>query len=167
MAKTKVKKTFLKIKEKLVFVETQQKKFFTKKFFGILLLITGLAILFYTFASYFIIPKFFKSGINLELVQREEFIPERVLFPSLGVDFLVKNRLIEKKFILSITDFKPGDEILVLGKDKFRSYLLSKVEDKIGSESGMLQIDDNNLILTLTLKDSIPKVMIINAIRKF
>lgn len=166
MPKVKVKKTFLKIKEKLVFVEMQQKKFFTKKILGVSFLIIGLILLTFTFASYFVFPKFIKDGINFELKQKDEFIPERVIFPSLGVDFLVKNRLIEEKFILNITDFKVGDEILVLGKDTFRSYLLSKAEDKVGSESGMLEIGDNNLKLTLTLKDNTPKMMIINGERK-
>lgn len=162
MPKTKTRKTFLKIKEKLIFVEMQQKKFFTKKFLGVSFLIIGSALLFFTFAGYLIMPKYFKNGINFELKQKDEFIPERVIFPSLGVDFLVKNRLIEEKFIISITDFKAGDEILVLGKDTFRSYLLSTVEQKAGSENGILEIDDDNLKLTLTLKDDTPKVMIIN-----
>ncbi len=188
MPRIKTKKTFLKIKEKLVFVETQQKKIFTKKFFGVTLLIVGLVLLAFTFTSYFIafsgensswqqksadsrpwsfiIPKFFKGGINLKLVQKSEFIPERVIFPSLGVDFLIKNRFIEEKFKVGVSDFKAGDEILVFGKETYRSYLLSKVEDKASSESGMLEIDDNKLKLTLTLKENTPKVMIITGGRK-
>lgn len=161
MPKTKAKKTFLKIKEKLVFVEKQQKKFFTKKFFGILFLTIGLALLSFTFVGFLTTPNFFKNGVNFILVSKQEFIPNRVIFPSLGMDFLVNDRLIEEKFKVTITDFKVGDEILVLGKDTFRCYLLSKVEERVSSENGRLEIGENNLKLTLTLVDTTPKVMII------
>jgi len=166
MSRVKAKKTFLKVKEKLVFVETQPKKFFTKKFFGIALLTSGVFLLLVTLVGLFVLPKLTKSEFSLVWPKGESFVAERVIFPDLGLDFLVKDSQIEEKFKIKESDFKIGGEFLVLGEGNYESFLVLNVEGKDSSESGSLSQVDGGINLVLPLNGNSKRVIIVNALKQ-
>lgn len=96
-------------------------------------------------------------------VEKPEFVPQRILFPYLGLDFPIENNLIEVKPPLKNFGLEKGEEILVLSQDLYRSFRVTDVTIQDSSSSSTLELKGNNLKLILQSKIKPPKTLIIEA----
>lgn len=157
----KQKKTFFKIKEKLVFITP--KKFLGRKFFGVLCLICGSLILALTGAFFYIIPHFFppKTKIVEILPEKPTFVPQRILFPKLGIDLPVYKNKPGESTALILSKIKTNEEVLVLGNKDYQIYKVVSVNISISSNSAEMTMLNNKLKLILLLPGKPAKNMII------
>ena len=164
MPRKKEKKTFFKIKEKLVFVPS--KKFFGRKLAGIICLVCGSLILTVSLVYFYVIPKFFSAAKVNQIEIREEqstFVPKRILLPYLGLDFPVENNVVETKLPLKNFVVEKGAEILVLSQDSYKDFQVTLVTTQDSSSSSTLRFDGQGLKLFLQTKIEPPKTLIIEA----
>lgn len=163
MPRKKSKKTFFKIKEKLILVPT--KKFVGKRFLGIICLVCGSLILTISLVYFYLIPNFFSAKTKVVEIKEEKtpFVPERILFPYLGLDFPVKNDVLETKLPLKNFAVEKGAEILVLSQDSYKDFQVTLVTTQNSSSSSTLKLIDQGLKLVLQTKIKPPKTLIIEA----
>lgn len=149
MPRKREKKTFLKIKEKLVFVTP--KRFFGRKVVGIIFLIGGTLLLALSLIYFFLIPRLFPDRPKIEQVleNKNTFLPRRVLIPSVNLNFLVYEGIVAESDFSEFTKVKKGDEILILGKETYKIYRLTNIETKIGSASSSLILNERSMKLVL------------------
>lgn len=161
MPRKKQKKTFFKIKEKLVFITP--KKFLGRKFFGVLCLVCGSLILAFTGAYFYIIPHFFPPKTKVvEIVPQEPtFIPQRILFPKLGIDLLVYKNKPGESTALILSKIKTGEEVLILSHKDYQIYKVVSTNTSVGSNSAEITILNNKLRLIFLLPGKPAKNMII------
>lgn len=134
----KGKKTFLKIKKKLVFVTP--KKFSWKKFAGIVCVIIGT--LLWAYCAFVLFASSRQAEQKAEVTEKKTekvtFSVKRILFPSSAMNFKVEGDKIIGDFPLKIkTQNKPkvGEEILVFGEKEFFSgkiIAIEEVDDPLG-----------------------------------
>lgn len=163
MPRKKTKKTFFKIKEKLILVPP--KKFVGRRFLGIICLICGSLVLAISLAYFYLIPNFFPAKTKIVEIREEKvaFVPKRLLFPYLGFDFPVENNVIETKFPLKNIEVEKGTEILVLSQNEYRGFQVTQVTMENSSSSSTLKFTDQGLNLVLQTKVKPPKTLIIEA----
>jgi len=161
MPRKKQNKTFFKIKEKLVFITP--KKFLGRKFFGVLCLILGSLILAFTGAFFYIIPHFFPPKTKIVEIVPEEptFVPQRILFPKLGIDLPVYKNKPGESASLSLSKIKIGEEILILSRKDYQIYKVVSTNISVGSSSAEITILNNKLKLIFLLPGKPAKNMII------
>jgi len=165
MPRKKEKQTFFKIKEKLVFVPP--KKFFKRKLMGIVCLFCGSLIIAVSLAYFYVIPRFFPTtrSSTIEIIEKETaFVPERILFPYLGLDFSVEEDIVKTEPPLKNFVVERGEEIFVLSGDSYKSFQVILVTTENSSSSSTLKIDDQGLQLILQTKVKPPKTLIIRAL---
>ncbi len=162
MPKKKEKKTFFKIKERLVLLPP--KNFFGRKVIGIFCLIFGSLTITISFLYFYLIPNFFSPRDKPAIKEEKlEFAPERILIPFLGLDFSVEGNLIDAKPPLKNFEVEKGEEIVVLGKGIYKDFLVKQVLVQESSSSSKLELLDNNLKLILQTRVKPPKTLIIEA----
>jgi len=161
MARRKNRKSFFKIKEKLVFITP--KKFLGRKFFGVLCLILGSLILAFTGAFFYVIPHFFppKTKIVEILPEEPSFVPQRILFPKLGIDLPVYKNKPGENLPTNLSKIKTGEEILILGNKDYRIYKVVSAKINTGSGSAEMTILISQLKLILSLPGKPAKNMVI------
>lgn len=166
MARRKRKKTFFKIKERLVFVAP--KKFFGRKVLGVIFLVSGSLILaaslVYFYLIPYLLPRFFppkKEIIEIKEIP-EPFSAQRVLIPTIGLDLKIKEGNIEGK-MPSKAEKLEGAEILVLGKSSYRIYRVVDGNAKMGLVSPTLVVENGKLKLILPVSTKQPSFMSIEA----
>lgn len=148
MPKKRSRKTFLKIKEKLVFIAP--KRFFGRKVLGIIFLILGTLVLAITFIYFFLFPKLFPPKLEVKQTPmvKIEFLPRRVLFPAANLNFMVYNGLVEGGKI-DQNKMKIGEEILILGNNSYKIFRLTSINVKNGTAAAELILDEKTMKLIL------------------
>ncbi len=162
MPRQKGKRTFLKIKEKLVFIPPKQLR--GRKFLGVLCLVAGSLILAITASYFYILPRFFPAKTKVVAIkaEKEPFIARRVLILNRNLDFTADGDKVEGEIPLAVTKISSGDEILVLSQNAYRSYRVVKVIDQPGLATAKLSLI-GNLTLILPLKTKPVRNIIIEA----
>lgn len=164
MPRKKEKKTFFKIKEKLVFVPP--KKFFKRRLMGIVCLFCGSLILAVSLAYFFVIPRFFPAtkSSTVEIIKKQPaFVPKRILVPYLGLDFPVEEEVVKTELPLKNFVVEKGAEILVLSNDSYQDFRVTLVTTQDSSSPSTLKLDNQGLELVLQTKIKPPKTLIIKA----
>lgn len=166
MPRPRKKRTFFKIKEKLVFVTP--KKFFGKKILGIICLISGSLILTFSLVYFYLIPKLLPRFVppQKEIVEVKEapepFSAQRVLIPEAGIDLRIEGGSIKGEAPPKIERIE-GKEVLVLGKSSYRIYKVVLGQTQAGKASPTLVIQDGQLRLVLPLSTQRPTYISIEA----
>ncbi len=147
----KGKRTFLKIKEKMVFLPP--KKLLGRKFLGVAFVVTGSLVLTFSLFYFWLMPKFFP--------QEPVFAPVRVLIPSQNLDFRLGEAKIEEGAFKKLAGLKEGEVVLLLGKSTYRLYLTTRVGKKSASDSAGLTINDRSLkLILINQKNNLNRLMI-------
>ncbi len=157
----KGKRTFLKIKEKIVILPP--KKLLGKKFLGIVLVVIGCLIFTFSLFYFWLVPDFFPIKDKVVKIKPKEpaFVPERVLIPSLNFDFRLGGNKIEEEAFSKLVNLKKGALILILSRDRYRIYSVASIETKNISSGIGAAINDRLLRLTLANQANPPKSFII------
>lgn len=165
MAKKKSRRSFFKVKEKLVLIPP--KKFFGRKFLGVVCLILGSLLLTGSVLFFYVIPVFFPVKTKIVQIEKEKpsFLPQRILIPKQNLDLLVENGEVVFSQPLKVPEFKKGEEIIVLSQNEFQDFKVteSKVENILGDS--VLIISGLNFKLTLQTQVKPPKLTTIEAVK--
>lgn len=163
MPRKKEKKTFFRIKEKLVLVPT--KKLLGRKFLGIICLVCGTLIVAGSAIYFYLVPNLFSNKTKSVEVREEKplFLPKRILVPGLTLDFPVNNGKVEIRPPLKLGEFKKGEEIIVLSESEYRGFRVTQSKIGDGSAEPILIISGLKLKLILPMKITPPKILTIEA----
>ncbi len=163
MPRKKEKKTFFRIKEKLVLVPS--KKLLGRKFLGIICLICGSLIIAGSVIYFYLVPNFFsEKAKTIEVKEiKPPFLPNRILVPGLTLDFPVNNGKVEIQPPLKLGEFKKGEEIIVLSESEYRGFRVTQSKIENGSAEPVLIISGLSLKLVLPVKMTPPKILTIEA----
>lgn len=163
MAKKKPRRSFFKIKEKLVLIPP--KKFFGRKFLGVVCLVLGSLLLTGSVLFFYVIPVFFPAKTKIVQIEKEKpsFLPQRILIPKQNLDLLVENGEVVFSQPLKVPEFKNGEEIIVLSQNEFQDFRIteSKIDNSLGDS--VLTISGSNLRLVLQIQIKPPKLITIEA----
>jgi len=154
--KQKKKRTFFKIREKMVLVQPS-KGLPDFRIVGIFLFILGILFLGVALGYKYLFPAKHQDKplrvVEVPVEKIKPFIPERVLLPRLNLDYLVKTSTPEGELVPKETEVVIDDEIILLDLDgQYKKYLVSDVEVKLGTSSGDFKVDKTDLNLILPIK---------------
>lgn len=159
------KNTFFKVKEKLVFVPPPPKKNSSLKTVGVIVAVIGI-ILVISSVLYWFLKTQAKPKETVKIVEVEkvpEFYPKRIIFPQLNLDLKVENSTIAGFISIKPDNFENNQEILVLSDDLYKRYLISQSEEKLGSDTGKITINQDVIDLFLPLNKNYSKFIFIKA----
>lgn len=160
------KKSFFKIKEKLVIIAP--KKFVGRKLIGVICLFLGSLILASSTIYFFIIPKYFSSQPNQPetekiIEQKIPFVPNKILIPHINFSSPVINGEIIIKIPAPIVKTEKGEEIYLFNQGKYQMYLVINSQIMDGNISNKITMDNRLIELFFQLPDKKAKYLIINA----
>lgn len=159
------KKTFFKVKEKLVFVPPPPKKNSSLKTVGIIVAVVGIVLVIFSVAYWFLKPQV-KPAETVNVVEAEKvpvFSPKRIIFPQLNLDLKVEDSTIAGFISIKPDNFENNQEILVLSDDLYKRYLITQSEEKLGSDAGKITINKEVIDLFLPLDKNYSKFLFIKA----
>lgn len=162
--KEKRKRSFFKIKEKLVFVQAE-KKFLGFKIAGAFLAMIGLMVLGFSLSYWYFSPRFFqdKPIKVIEIEKKMVFEPKRLFYPAVLLDLGVKESSLEGELKFDSKKIKQDQEILLFGEKLYKKFVIFEIETKTGSASAGITLGKENLELVLPLAKKPQENLIIRA----
>lgn len=159
----KNKKTFFKIKERLVLIPP--KKFFGRKLLGIFCLFLGSVVLVGSAVYFYLMPAITNSRVErIEVFKQVPFFPERLIIPAVGLDLAIVNNIIANEISASVK-IKKNSEIIILGEKEYKCFLVTSVESRAGvvTDNFLLDKDGESLEISFKLKTKPPRLLIVGA----
>jgi hypothetical protein len=166
MPRGKLAKSFLKTKEKLVFLPP--KKFLGRRVLGVILLIAGSLVLTFSLFYFYLAPIFFPPKTKIVKVKEEKppLTPKRVLIPALGLNYWVEEGKIEGEVSLNLTKTAKGKEVLLLGEKEYLRYEIVSAEVTSATVAAGLNWEEGRLKLILVSQTKLAKNIILEAVPK-
>jgi len=166
MPRGKLKKNFLKTKEKLVFLPA--KKFLGRRVVGVILLIVGSLVLTFSLFYFYLAPILFPPKTEVVKVKEEKppLVPKQVLIPALDLSYWPEKGTTEGKVTLSLAQTAKGKEILLLGEKEYLRYEIVLAETAAATMAAGLNWEEGRLRLILLTQTNLPKNIILEAVLK-
>ncbi|HUW24004.1 MAG TPA: hypothetical protein VMW04_00070 [Patescibacteria group bacterium] len=164
MRRSKFPKTFLKTKEKLVFIPPE--KFLGRRVLGVVLLIAGSLILTFSIVYFYLVPVFFPPKTEMVKVREEKppFVPKRVLIPAFDLSYWPEEGTVEGKVTLALAQAAKGEEIFLLGEKEYLRYEIVSAEATSATAAAGLNWEEGRLKLILVSQTKPAKNISLEAI---
>ncbi len=166
MPRGKLKKNFLKTKEKLVFLPA--KRFLGRRVLGVILVIVGCLVLAFSLFYFYLAPTLFPPKTEIVEVKEEKppLVPKQVLIPAFDLSYWPEGGTLEGRVTLSLAQTAKGKEIFLLGEKEYLRYEIVSAETSPATMAAGLNWEEGQLKLVLVNETNPPKNIILEAIPK-